>query len=52
MTDVKDGNTGNTDTGTNVIAWKSEGGPNQQWKMEGDKIISELNDLALDKYLI
>ena len=43
--DVKDGN---ADAGTNIIAWKRHGGPNQQWKMKGDKIISEFNDMALD----
>ena len=43
--DVKDGN---AEQGTNIIAWKPHGGPNQQWKMKGDKIISEFNDMALD----
>ena len=43
--DIKDNN---SEQGTNIIAWKHHGGKNQQWRMKGDKIISELNDFCLD----
>ena len=34
--------------GTNVIAWNKHGGKNQQWRLEGKRIISFLNGMALD----
>ena len=40
---------GSTDSGTNAIAWEhSPGAENQQWRIEGDKIISTLTGFALD----
>ena len=43
--DIKDGNRA---PGTNAIPWDHHGGINQQWTVQGDKIISSLNGLCLD----
>ena len=37
----------NSSAGTNAISWDHDGGQNQQWRVEGDKIISVLNGFAL-----
>ena len=39
---------GNRAPGTNAIAWNYHGAINQQWRMEGDNIVSCLNGLVLD----
>ena len=38
----------NTNNGTDVIAWNKHSSSNQQWRMQGDKIISVLNGKCLD----
>ena len=39
---------GDTSEGANAIAWCNHGGAYQQWRMEGDIIVSNLTGLALD----
>lgn len=36
------------EAGTNAIAWNKNGGKNQEWRLEGGRIISLLNGMALD----
>ena len=45
MLDIKGGN---QSAGANAISWSHHGGKNQQWKVEGDNIVSLLNGLVLD----